>query len=373
MSQQRIHAVEDLDTVVDTDAHLTEKAEQLVPYLDEPYSELFRAGSEQDVNIAKPSYPKDELFRDIGGKIQWDDVNSPPEEKRVMDRFDLDYVVITPTLNLYLPIFSDRRYAHALAKAYNDFLVEEFLDVDGYEGFKAAIAVSPLDPEAAAQEIYRLADHPDFVGAVTGSTGLFPALGDRYYEPIWEAVADTGLPFLIHGATGAFVSAHPEIKRALQSYSELHVVSHPLSQMIQLSSMMGQGIPEIYPDVDVVIQEAGVGWIPYTMFRLDMEYEKRRSELPRLCKKPSTYITDPDGPFYFTTQPMAEPDAPEHLVNLIEMFNGTENLMFSTDYPHYDFDTPQELFAMLQSHFDRAAVERIFGGTARAVFDLDGG
>jgi predicted TIM-barrel fold metal-dependent hydrolase len=49
---------------------------------------------------------------------------------------------------------------------------------------------------------------------------------------------------------------------------------------------------------------------------------------------------------------------------------GTDNLMFSTDYPHYDFDTPEELFNMIRGHFDEEAVEKIFGGTAMKVFDL---
>jgi predicted TIM-barrel fold metal-dependent hydrolase len=371
MSQsEQLRSVEDLDIIVDTDAHLTEKAEQMVPYMEEPYSEMFTAAAEQDVNIAKPSYPKDELFRDLGGKIQWDDINTAEAQDEMMDRFGLDYAIITPTLNLYLPIFSDKRYAHALAKAYNDFIVDNFLDKEGHDGFKAAITVSPLDPEYAAQEIERLADHPDFVAVIIGSTGTYPALGDRRYEPIWEAVDAADLPLLLHGATGSYVSAHPQIKRALESYAELHVISHPLSQMIQMSSIVGQGIPERYPDIDVVFQEAGVGWIPYTMYRMDMEFEKRRGEVPRIGQKPSRYITNPDGPFYFTSQPMAEPDQTEHLAQLINMFNGQEKLMFSTDYPHYDFDTPEELFNMIRGHFDEEAVEKIFGGTAMKVFDL---
>ena len=37
-----------------------------------------------------------------------------------MAQFGIDYVLITPTLNLYLPIFSDERFADALARVYND-------------------------------------------------------------------------------------------------------------------------------------------------------------------------------------------------------------------------------------------------------------
>lgn len=359
-------SVSDLDLVVDADAHLSERAEQLVPYLDEPYASLFGA-SETGANVATPSYPKDELFRSLGGKVQWAEVKDAQAEREAMDRFGIDYVLLTPTLNLYLPIFSDDRFAHALAKAYNDFVIAEFLD-DGPDGFKAAATVSPLKPDRAAEEIDRVADHPDVVAALVGSTGVFPPLGDTRYDPLYDALSDHGLPLVLHGATGSFISAHPFIKRGLKSYWELHVVSHPFSQMIQLTSLIGQGFPERYPDVDVVMQEAGVGWIPYTMYRMDNEYGKRRSEVPLLEKKPSEYIKDQ---WYFTSQPMAEPRETKHLAWMIEMFDGTESLMFSTDYPHYDFDTPDELFTMVSGHFDRAALENIFGRTASEVFDLE--
>jgi predicted TIM-barrel fold metal-dependent hydrolase len=67
---------------------------------------------------------------------------------------------------------------------------------------------------------------------------------------------------------------------------------------------------------------------------------------------------------------MAEPEDPEHLAWMIRMFDGGENLMFSTDYPHYDFDTPDELLGMLRGHFEESEIENVFGGTAARVFDL---
>ena len=353
------------DLIVDTDAHLSERAEQLVPYLDEPYASLFGA-DEEGANVATPSYPKDELFRGLGGKVQWDDVSTPEALREAMATFGIDYVLITPTLNLYLPIFSDERFAHALSRAYNDFVVAEFLD-EGDEGFKAAITLSPLAPHRAAEEIDRLADHPDMVAALVGSTGVFPPLGDRRYDPIFEALSDHDLPLVLHGATGSFISAHPFIKRGLKSYWELHIVSHPFSQMIQMTSLVGQGVPERFPDLDIVMQEAGIGWIPFTMYRMDNEYGKRRSEVPLLQKKPSEYVRDQ---FYFTSQPMAEPENTEHLEWMIRMFGGQDRLMFSTDYPHYDFDTPEELYRMIRHHFDEGTVRKIFGETAREVFHL---
>lgn len=94
------------------------------------------------------------MFRSLRGKVRWNDVSTPEALRESMAEFGIDYVLITPTLNLYLPIFSDERFAHALSKAYNDFVVAEFLD-EGDEGFKAAITLSPLTPHKAAEEIGR--------------------------------------------------------------------------------------------------------------------------------------------------------------------------------------------------------------------------
>lgn len=363
---KRLSSIEDLDIVVDADAHISERAEQLIPYLDEPYASMFGGGDDESANVAVPSYPKDELFRSLGGKLEWEDVNTADAEAEAMDRFGLDYVLITPTLNLYLPIFSDERFAHALSKAYNDFLIDEFLD-GGEDGFKGAITLSPLAPDKAAEEIDRLADHPDMVAAVMGSTGVFPPLGDRKYDPIYDALSEHGLPFVLHGATGSFISAHPFIKRGLKSYGELHVLSHPFTQMLQMTSILGQGIPERYPNIDIVFQEAGIGWIPFTMYRMDNEYRKRRSEFPVLQKKPSEYVKEN---LYFTSQPMIEPEQSKYVAWFIEMFDGTENLLFSTDFPHYDFDTPEELFNMIRNHFGEEEVQQVFGGNAVEVFDI---
>ena len=43
--------------------------------------------------------------------------------------------------------------------------------------------------------------------------------------------------------------------------------------------------------------------------------------------------------FWYTTQPVEEPEKPEHLADVIDWI-GWDRLMFSTDYPHWDFDDP---------------------------------
>ena len=69
---------------------------------------------------------------------------------------------------------------------------------------------------------------------------------------------------------------------------------------------------------------------------------------------------------WFTTQPIEEPDDPQHLADVIARF-GWDRLMFSTDYPHWDFDDPQHVFRFKASDADKA---RVLRDNAKALYGL---
>jgi uncharacterized protein len=46
---------------------------------------------------------------------------------------------------------------------------------------------------------------------------------------------------------------------------------------------------------------------------------------------------------------------------------GVDHLLFSTDYPHWDFDDPNFVFRVKLSESDRT---KIFSGNAKALFNL---
>ena len=55
--------------------------------------------------------------------------------------------------------------------------------------------------------------------------------------------------------------------------------------------------------------------------------------------------------------------------SIIEMV-GPDRVMFSADFPHGDFDTPEELFRPIVSHFDDETIRGIMGETAIEVFEI---
>jgi uncharacterized protein len=69
---------------------------------------------------------------------------------------------------------------------------------------------------------------------------------------------------------------------------------------------------------------------------------------------------------WFTTQPIEEPDDPQHLADVMGWI-GWDRLMFSTDYPHWDFDHPQHVFRFKLSEEQKA---RVFRDNAKALYGL---
>jgi predicted TIM-barrel fold metal-dependent hydrolase len=110
--------------------------------------------------------------------------------------------------------------------------------------------------------------------------------------------------------------------------------------------------------------EGGVAWIPFLMLRLDSEYMMRPSEAPQLTKKPSEYMRE----YFYTSQPLEYADNPAHLRTVFEMIGAEAQLLYSSDYPHWDFDLPSRIYDL--PFLSETAKRRILGGNALDLFHL---
>ena len=45
----------------------------------------------------------------------------------------------------------------------------------------------------------------------------------------------------------------------------------------------------------------------------------------------------------FTTQPFIEAESPRHVRAFCEIIHGESTLLYSSDYPHWDFDDPRRV------------------------------
>jgi uncharacterized protein len=367
----RVRSLDDIDLIVDTDAHVTESIDDLISYIEEKDKGLKRiikdaAFPEHDIySIAHPlpAFIHTDAFGDVYGDQPTGTVEAKRQE---MAEFDLDYSVLNPTINLALATVNNDHMAVALANAYNSWILDKFVDTD--DNIVTPITAAPQAPDKAAEEIDDRADMDGVVGVSIPATGLVPPPGHRWYDPIYQAAQDNDLPVMFHSGSGATADAFPVVRKWAETYAEDHAVVHPFTHMWNLTSILFQGVPEKFPDLDFVFQEAGIAWIPYMTWRLDDHYLELSDEVPGLQKLPSKYIEER---FYFSTQPLGYTERnPRHLALAIEMA-GPDNIMYSSDLPHPDFDPPEELFDRIQGHFDRETVNNIMGATAVEVFGLE--
>src|SRR5262249_28567015 len=223
-----------------------------------------------------------------------------------------------------------------------------------------AVALLPLqDPEAAVAELERSVRQLGLVGAMLAADGNH-VLGDARFTPIYETAQKLNVMVGIHASGshlgGAGVDLFPQFIQA-------HTCSHAFGQMRQITSIVFEGIPERFPDLKIAFLEAGCGWAPYWMERMDDEYAKRAPEAPNLKKKPSDYVRL--GKIYFSCE------ADEWLLPQAVKLVGENQIVYASDFPHWDNSYPQSLNEIRdRGDLSDAQKRKILSDNARRLYGL---
>lgn len=348
--------------IIDCDVHIRWKSlEQIAPYFDEPWRSQLLKG--------RRAYGWNGYYNPLGS---WRKDATPPNGgnpgtdphfvvEDLIERYDLAYAILLgESSHLALCNLVDADWAIAVARAYNDWIIDQWFSVDSR--FMGSMFVATQDPEQAAREIDRVGSHPQFVQVGLG-TGAQAPYGQRLYHPIYEAAQRNNLAIAIHiGSEGAGTSYPPTGAGYPGHYIEWKVCHAGIIQA-HMVSMICEGVFEKFPGLKLVLVEAGVSWLPGTLWRLDQNWRGLRLEVPWLKRKPSEYAADH---VRLTTQPLEEPDNPQHLRHLLDMFPADKMLVFSSDYPHWDFDNPRSALNALPNDLQK----RVFFENARKLYNL---
>lgn len=367
-NQERVTSLDDVETTVDGDFHLTERQEDFIDYIDDPYHSMMfdGKGMSDNLNYLSSFYPSAGLFVTgvVSGKVDNPVVRTKQDVREGMEILNVDRVHADPTQNLYLGIVHHDDLAAGLANAYNSWALDQIYDEDA--GIYGPVVVAPQKPNKAAEEIDERKDEPGVVSVFIPSGGTHPPLGNERYWPIYKAAENAGLPVVFHNASGTQIGNFPLQFQGTNRYFSNHVPTHAMTHMTHITDMITRGVPVEFDNLEFVVQEAGLGWIPYLMRRMDNEYAEKREDIPMLEQPPSEYI---DDQFYFTSQPIEGAKEPDYLQSIVRLL-GPDNLMFSSDYPHLDFDHSDELMRGLRGEFTSDDLANIYGGTAMEVFDF---
>src|SRR5204862_7996826 len=212
-------------------------------------------------------------------------------------------------------------------------------------------------PEACAPELRRAVRELGLWWAMLPADGGH-LLGDNRYADVYETAQQLDVMLGIHASGSHLGGAGVDL---FPAFIQAHTCSHAFGQMRQLTSMIFEGVPEKFPRLRVAFLEAGCGWAPYWMERMDDEYAKRRSEAPALKKRPSEYVRG--GTIYFSCE------ADEWLLPQALERVGENQIVYASDFPHWDNSYPGSVDE-IQNRGDsgEAQEQKILGGTARRLF-----
>jgi predicted TIM-barrel fold metal-dependent hydrolase len=323
--------------VIDADRHIMEPEDLYDRYLEPGFRGRVRIGPGRRERLVDGRPVSDNTKAPSGGGMTLGDAyrKAYPEavaadfdaasNVRDMDREGVDVAVLFPTLGLYImwADFIEPKLSAAICRAYNNWLS----DYCAYDPARLkGVMLLPLqDPSLACEELQR-------AGRDLGLVGIFwrpNVLGGRTlasadYFPVYERASELGVTVCIHeGARTVLPQAGSD------RYSELtrHAACHPFEQMLAVGNFCADGVLERFPELKVAHLEAGCGWLPFWLDRLDEHWERASDRVKTTRELPS---------FYFKRQCMISTEAGEEFIEDVVHHVGADYLVMATDYPHPD-------------------------------------
>ncbi len=344
--------------LIDCDIHPWPTMESLARFLPERRRRQFEVGGMRVASevfyVVRPRRMGVRLdaFPPSGGRP-----GSDPEylREQLLDQWNVEIGILNPQQQMMLGN-QPPDLAHAITRAINECMAEDWLDTD--PRLRASICIPLENGELAAEEIRRWADEPRFV-QVLGNIRNREPLGNRRYWRIYEAAVEHDLPVAFHvgGLSGNMMTGAGFPSYCFEDHS-----GYAQAFQAQAISLVVEGVFEHFPTLRIIWEEGGFSWAGPLAWRLDSSWSLLREEVPDLQRKPSEYLMEH---FWYTTQPIEEPPKPEYLVQCIEQFGLGDRLLFSSDYPHWDFDAPS---TVLPAAVPDPLRKAILGGNAKRLY-----
>ncbi|MFI9386992.1 amidohydrolase family protein [Kutzneria sp. NPDC052558] len=286
--------------------------------------------------------------------------NHHPDMARMlwaMDMMSIDYSIMFPSSMLHLSLHPAPEVEVVLARAYTRWLTEELLTQD--DRVKTFVYLPFNDAAASLRVVEDFGDTPGVIGFMVTSVRYRPVHANEY-APVYSAIQETGKPLAFH----AGYNWHEQSFAQLNKFISAHALGFTFTNMVHLTNMLVNAIPERFPRLKLMWLESGLAWLPFLMQRLDNEYLMRTSECPGLTRMPGDYLRD----MWFSTQPMERTAPMSMLEETFKLIDAENTLVYSSDYPHWDFDVPSVIHDL--PFLTDQAKRKILGGNACQLFGL---
>jgi predicted TIM-barrel fold metal-dependent hydrolase len=265
--------------------------------------------------------------------------------------------MIYPTIGLYVYAVQDPVVGVASCRVYNDWIHEKLGDDSARVRYAALVPA--WDSDSAVTEVHRVASWPALGGLMLPIVGA-PEWNAGQWEPVWAAIAETGLPVVMHQGTGHSMIFY----RGWGSPTANLLATQSMAPRAAALLSCG-GVLERHPDLHVVLVEVNAGWMAWTMSTLDEYFVAHRAGMrkPHLPELPSQYLR---RQVHATFQ--ADPVA-----IIGRDFTGVDCLMWGNDFPHMEGTFPNSLKVLdgLLAGVDADDAAQITGLNALRLFGFD--
>jgi predicted TIM-barrel fold metal-dependent hydrolase len=322
----------DRTLIIDADVHHIAIIKFLGRFMDPPWRRMF------EVLPVESLTPADPADRRSAGRIKRTPIPAPDGDDpqraarvlvRDLARIGVDYSVLFADDMLTLSLHPDRRFQAALSRGYARWLTECILPHE--PRIKGMLHLPMADPDAALALVEEFGGRTGVVGVQISLTGL-----DQFQaEPcakVFAELEERGL------ALGFHSTEHWPRFPIFETFLGAHALSFPAFNAMCMINWIYSGLCDRFPRLRCVFFEAGAVWIPMLMARLDRVYRMRPPDGPRLRKRPSEYMRE----FFYTVQPLEQPERAAELRMMFARI-GAAQVLYASDYPHWDFDMPHSL------------------------------
>lgn len=238
----------------------------------------------------------------------------------------------------------------AWSRLQNEALAASLAEVG--ESHRGLAAVPLQDPERAAAELRHAVGQLGLCGAMVDPNALGRSLGDRDFDPFWEAAAELGAPVVLH----------PFLLEAVERFGRhyLHnLVGYPFETTLAAASLILGGTLDRFPGLEVVLVHGG-GFLPYHIGRFDRGHAGREEVRADGAERPSGYLRR----FHYDTL-VQFPRALAYLVDVV----GADRVLLGSDHPFWMGD-PEPLTIVREAGLPAESRRLILGDNAARLFKL---
>jgi len=286
----------------------------------------------------------------------------PPGAGNTVERLkDLDQEGIWgeltfPSLGMWANQIKDPALIREGAKALNDWAMSEIQHV-APDRLIVTATLPLLRVEDAVAEVHRAAAagfYAVFLPTVPPQ-GL-PAYNNDVWEPLWQAIEETGLILTIHIGTDGETTLFRGPGGAVLNYVET-----TYGGQRAVTQLITGGALDRHPTMKVLVSEGGAAWAPFLGDRMNEGYRQHSMFVrPVLSMLPKEFIY---RQVYVSFQ--HDETAVQTVVGM-----GYQNVMFGSDYPHLEgtYGHTQKTLHELFDDVDPAVRHRITVGAFAELF-----